>query len=85
MTTSAARPCRRAGAEPGELAGVAADHLGSAGGAASLSVCESGKMGPAGLVFHAEPVAAEVDRFDEGGADAAHRVGDQVPGFGCSG
>ena len=41
-----------------------------------------GDVGPAGLVLHANGVAAGVDGLDEGGADAAHRVEDQVAGFG---
>jgi len=44
-----------------------------------------GDLRPAVLVLDAEAVAAEVNRLDQGGADAAHRVGDQVPGLGVAG
>ena len=94
-----ARPVRRggdhqrhpslspAGASLRELAGVAADHLGVPGGALPPGQRDpvGGDSGPAGLVLDADAVAAEVDGLDQGGADAAHRVGDQVARGGVAG
>ena len=80
-------PGRARREEGGELAGVAADHLGGPGRAVAAGVGDvgGGDAGPAVLVLDAEAVAAEVDGLDQGGADAAHRVGDQVPGLGVAG
>ena len=44
-----------------------------------------GEAGPAVLVLDAEAVAAEVDGLGQGVADAAHRVGNQVPRLGVPG
>ena len=87
VTISAARPGCARGQQPAELAGVTVDHLGVAGGAVAAGVGDvgGGEPRPPGLVLHAERVAAEVDGLDQGGADAAHRVGDQVAGLRCSG
>ena len=87
MTTRAARPAVPGGSRRGQLAGVAADHLGGPGRAVAAGVGDvgGGDAGPAVLVLDAEAVAAEVDGLDQGGADAAHRVGDQVPGLGVAG
>ena len=41
-----------------------------------------GDVGPAGLVLDPDRVAAQVHGLDEGGADPAHRVADQIPGVG---
>lgn len=73
--------------EGGELAGVAADHLARADStlAAGVGDVRGGDGGPAVLVLDADGVAAEVDCFDQGGADAAHGVGDQVAGAGVAG
>ena len=75
------------GQEGGELAGVAADHLRLPGRAVAAGVGDvrGGEVRPPGLVLHADGVAAEVDGLDQGGADAAHRVGDQVPGLAVAG
>jgi hypothetical protein len=45
----------------------------------------AGEVGPAGFALHAEPDPAEVGGFDQGGADAAHRVDDQAAGWGVLG
>jgi hypothetical protein len=73
-------PARRCRCELGELAGVAADDLAGAGGAVAAGMGDpgGGQFGPPRLVLDAEGVPAEVDGFDEGGADPAHRVSDQV-------
>ena len=87
MTTSATRPAVAGGQEGGELACVTADHLRGARGALAAGVGDvrGGELGPPGLVLHADGVAAQVDRLDQGGADAAHRVGDQVPRLAVAG
>jgi hypothetical protein len=74
---------RGAGREQGgQLTGVAADHLGGPGRALPTSVGHVGgdDLGPAVLLLDAEAVAPLVDSLDQGGADTAYRVGDQVPG-----
>jgi hypothetical protein len=80
-------PGRARREQPGKQPGVAADHLGGPGRAlaAGAGHVGGGEAGPAFLVLDAEAVAAEVDRLDQGGADAAHRVGDQVAGLGVAG
>src|ERR1019366_7852364 len=71
----------------GELAGVPADHLRLASRVlpAGAGDVRGGDVRPPGLVLDADGVAAEVDGLDQGGADAAHRVGDQVPGLAVAG
>ena len=70
----------------GQQPGVAADHLGGPGRAlaAGMGDVGGGERGPAVLVLDAEAVAAEVDGLDQGGADTAHRVGNQVPWLGVA-
>jgi len=70
--------------DAGEVAGVAADDLAVAGGALGSCVGDvgAGEVGPLRFVLDADGVTAEVDGFDQGGADAAHRVGDEVAGLG---
>ena len=53
--------------------------------AAGAGDVRGGELRPPGLVLHADGVAAQVDGLDQGGADAAHRVGDQVPGLAVAG
>ena len=53
--------------------------------AAGVGDVRGGDARPPGLVLDADGVAAEVDGLDQGGADAAHRVGDQVPGLAVAG
>ena len=87
MTTSATRPGHAGREQGGELAGVAAGHLRLAGRAVAAGVGDvrGGDVRPPRLVLDADGVAAEVDGLDQGGADAAHRVGDQVPGLAVAG
>jgi hypothetical protein len=70
-----------------ELAGVAADHLGLTGGALPPHQRDplGGKRHPAGLILDADTVSAQVDGLGQGGADAAHRLGDQVARSGVAG
>jgi len=42
-------------------------------------------IGPPRFVFDADRLPVEVDGFDEGGADAAHRVEHEVAGCGVGG
>lgn len=54
----------------------------SRGGGGGVAACE---VGPLGFVLDAEGAAVEVDGFDEGGADAAHRVKHEIAGAGIGG
>jgi len=69
------------------MASVAADHLAVAGRALRAGVGDVGaaQVGPLRLVLDADGVTAEMDRFDQGRADAGHRVQDQVAGLGVGG
>ena len=69
------------------MAGVAADDLAVAGGALGSGVLEvgSGEVGPRRLVLDPDGVTAQVDGFDEGRADPAHRVEHEVAGLGVGG
>ena len=93
------RPARRGGEHQGDqvaprgvddacaMASVAADHLAVAGRALRAGVGDVGaaQVGPLRLVLDADGVTAEMDRFDQGRADAGHRVQDQVAGLGVGG
>jgi hypothetical protein len=70
-----------------QAAGVAADDLAAATSCGGDDVADvgTGEGGPAGLVLGADGLAAEADGFDEGGADAAHRVEDEVAMAGVGG
>ena len=70
----------------GQLAGVTADHLTASRRAAAAGMGDvgGGDLGPAVLELDAEAVAAQMDGLDQGGADTAHRVGDQVPWLGVT-
>src|ERR1019366_4278920 len=71
----------------GEVGGVVAVAVvvlldpAAAGAPAGAGDVRGGDARPPGLVLDADGVAAQVDGLDQGGADAAHRVGDQVPGL----
>jgi hypothetical protein len=65
-----------------EVGGIAADDRSPSGGTVTDRQGDVvvGDVRPAWLVFDADRVAVEVGGFDKGGADAAHRVEDQVAG-----
>lgn len=65
----------------GDGAGVTAGQLVTAGGALGLGVAEvvQGEVDEGAFVLHASGVAAEMDCFDQGGADPAHGIHHQVP------
>ena len=70
-----------------EVAGVPGDDGGRPGGAEAAGVGDVGRgqRRPAGFEFDPDGIASQVDRLDQGGADAAHRVHDQVAGLGVGG
>jgi hypothetical protein len=69
------------------VVGVPGDDGGRPGGAESAGVGDvtRGQLRPARFEFDPDGVAAQVDGLDQGGADAAHGVKDQVAGLGVGG
>ena len=66
--------------QAGDRPSIAADGFAVPGGAVPLRQggVGVGVLGPLGFVLDADGVAALVDGFDQGGADPAHRVDDDV-------
>ena len=74
-------PGRRTAAQPVRICGVDVAGAGRALGGGEADAV-GGQRRPAGLVFDADAVPSEVHGLNEGGADAGHRVGDEVAGVG---
>ena len=74
------------GEQGSQLAGVAVDDL-RVGGVGLVGEVEvgAGDVDPVRFVLDAQGAPAGVDGFDEGGADAAHRIQDEVAGCGVVG
>lgn len=85
VTTSAARPDIGRD-ELIDTTPVAADRGRAAGRTLVGGMVDvgQGQVRPARLIIHADRVAARVDRLHQDGADAAHRIDDQVVGGGVA-
>ena len=70
-----------------QVAGVAVDDFAVSGSTVLAGEAQigGGELRPSRFVFDPDSVPAEVHRFDQGGADAAHGIQDQVAGLGVGG